>query len=66
MWKVPPLGWRRMSAFTTCWVRFSTSSRTRAEAAAWLPLTAMNALVIAMAILLGSKATTLPLRRIVL
>ena len=38
----------------------------RADAAPWLPFTARNALVIATAILLGSKPTTAPLRRITL
>ena len=64
MWKVPPCGWRRISAPTTASVRLATSSRMRAEAAAWLPFTARNALVSATVILAGSKPTTAPLRRI--
>jgi len=63
IWKVPPLGRLRTSALTTWAVSDSTSSRTRAEAAPWPPLTARKALVMAMAILPGSKPTTAPLRR---
>jgi hypothetical protein len=60
--EVPP-GWRRTSAATTLSVSCSTSSRMRAEAAPWPPLTARKALVMAMAIFEGSNATTAPLRR---
>src|SRR5512139_3916488 len=66
MWMAPPSGLRFISAATTASVSFATSSRTRAEAAPWPPLMARNALVIAMEILAGSKATTAPLRRITL
>src|SRR5664279_2023374 len=47
-------------------VSWAVSSRTRAEPALWPPLTARNALVTAMAIFDGSKATTAPLRRMTL
>src|SRR5207253_2290786 len=66
MWNVPPAGWRRMSDCTTACVRACTLSRTPALAAAVLPCTARNALVIATAILSGSKPTTEPLRRMIL
>ena len=48
MWIAPPSGLRFISAATTASVSFTTSSRTRADAAPWPPLTARNALVIAM------------------
>ncbi|CFN74418.1 Uncharacterised protein [Bordetella pertussis] len=63
---MPPAGRLRTSALTACAVSCSTSSRTRADAAPWPPLTARNALVMAMAILLGSNPTTEPLRRMML
>ena len=63
MWIAPPAGRERSSARTTLSVRPSTVSRTLAEAAPCAPLTARNAFVSAMAILLGSKPTTAPLRR---
>src|SRR5437773_6893846 len=66
MWIAPPSGLRRISAATTASVRRAVSSRTRAEAALWPPLTARNALVTAIAIFEGSKATTAPLRRMTL
>ncbi len=66
MWIAPPSGLRFISAETTPSVSRVTSSRTRADAAPWPPLTARNALVIAMVILAGSKPTTAPLRRITL
>ena len=66
MWKVPPLGRLRNSARTTFCVSCSTSSRTRADAAPWPPFTARKAFVTANAILDGSKATTEPLRRMIL
>ena len=66
MWMAPPSGLRLTSATTTASVSTVTCSRTRAEAAPWPPLTARNALVIAMVILDGSKPTTDPLRRITL
>ena len=68
----PRCGSRRLRACassaraTTASVRCVTSSRTRARAAPWPPLTARNALVIAMVILAGSKPTTEPLRRMIL
>ena len=55
-----------MSAATAASVSPATISRMRAEAAPWLPFTARKALVIATAILAGSKPTTAPLRRITL
>src|ERR1700736_2316216 len=66
MWMAPPSGLRFISAFTTTSVRWSVSSRTRDDAALCPPLTARNALVTAMAIFDGSKATTAPLRRMTL
>ena len=66
MWIVPPSGLRFISAATTPSVSFATCSRTRADAAPWPPLTARNALVIAIEIFAGSKPTTEPLRRITL
>ena len=66
MWKVPPLGVRRIRAEVTWLVIDSTSSRMRADAAACPPCTAMKALVTAMAILFGAKPTTAPLRRMIL
>ncbi|KAF1069702.1 MAG: hypothetical protein GAK39_02514 [Variovorax sp.] len=65
MWKVPPPGRERTSAFTTAWVSASTVSRTLAEAAPWVPCTARKAFIIAIAILLGSNGTTAPLRRMI-
>ncbi len=66
MWIAPPSGLRFISALTTASVSFTTSSRTRAQAAPWPPLTARNALVTAIVIFAGSKPTTAPLRRITL
>src|SRR5271155_244324 len=66
MWIAPPSGLRRISAATTASVSCAVSSRTRADAALWPPLTARNALVTAIAIFDGSKATTAPLRRMTL
>src|SRR5579864_915822 len=66
MWIAPPSGLRRMSAATTASVRCAVSSRTRADAALWPPLTARKALVTAIAIFEGSNATTAPLRRMTL
>src|ERR1700676_916002 len=66
MWIAPPSGLRFISALTTTSVRCAVSSRTRADAALWPPLTARNALVTAMAIFDGSNATTEPLRRMTL
>src|SRR5580704_8567426 len=66
MWIAPPSGLRRISAATTASVRCAVSSRTRADAALWPPLTARNALVTAIAIFDGSNATTAPLRRMTL
>jgi len=65
MWKVPPPGRERTIARTTCCVSWSTTSRTLAEAAPWVPCTARKAFIIAMAILLGSNGTTAPLRRMI-
>jgi hypothetical protein len=65
MWKVPPLGRERSSARTTVSVSVSTVSRTLAEAAPWVPCTARKAFIRATAILLGSKETTAPLRRMI-
>src|SRR3984893_10209694 len=66
MWMAPPSGLRFISALTTTSVRCAVSSRTRDDAALCPPLTARNALVTAMAIFDGSKATTAPLRRMTL
>src|SRR5438270_12153196 len=66
MWIAPPSGLRFISALTTTSVRCAVSSRTRDDAALCPPLTARNALVTAMAIFDGSKATTAPLRRMTL
>jgi len=65
MWKVPPPGRERISARTTFCVSSSTVSRTLAEAAPWVPCTARKAFIMATAILLGSKGTTAPLRRMI-
>jgi hypothetical protein len=65
MWKVPPPGRERSSARTTVSVRRSTVSRTLADAAPWVPCTARKAFISATAILLGSKPTTAPLRRMI-
>jgi len=66
MWKVPPCGWRRISAPTAASVSPATSSRMRADAAPCAPFTARNALVMATLILAGSKPTTAPFLRITL
>ena len=66
IWIAPPSGLRFSSAATTASVSRVTSSRTRAELAPWPPLTARNALVMAIVIFAGSNATTAPLRRITL
>src|SRR5512141_1489113 len=66
MWIAPPSGLRFIRAATTTSVSLATSSRTRADAAPWPPLTARNALVMAIEIFAGSKPTTAPLRRMVL
>ncbi|CAL1241009.1 protein of unknown function [Candidatus Methylocalor cossyra] len=60
---MPPEGRRRNKAFTTCSVSCSTVSWMRRLAAAVLPSTARKAFVMATLILVGSKAVTLPLRR---
>src|SRR3954468_8977300 len=66
IWKVPPCGWRRISAATAASVSPATSSRIRADAAPCAPFTARNALVMATLILAGSKPTTAPFLRITL
>src|SRR5574343_1580895 len=60
---VPPSGRRRVSERTTASVSLATTSRTREDAALWLPSTARKALVMATEIFSGSKVTTAPLRR---
>jgi len=62
---VPPPGRERISARTTAWVKPSTVSRTLADAAPWVPCTAKKAFISATAILVGSKGTTAPLRRMI-
>ena len=61
--EVPPPGRERIKARTTFWLRPSTVSRTLDEAEPCVPCTAKKAFIMAIAILLGSKATTEPLRR---
>ncbi len=65
MWKVPPPGRERSRARTTDSVSESTVSRTLADAAPWVPCTARNAFISATVILVGSKDTTAPLRRMI-
>lgn len=62
MCRVPPSGMRRRKACSIASVDWRTKSRTREEAAALSPSTAMKALLMATAILSASKGMTSPLR----
>ena len=67
MWNVPPPGWRAHQRARPPTRSARRPSRARAPTRRpALPFTARNALVIATAILFGSKPTTAPLRRMIL